>query len=186
LKSSVKKHEKGEAAMQRLYYLTDSVSSVLGMSRDLAEAGIGDNRLHVMGRNSAVLDQARVHTTTFLEETDLMPLGFTGTLAGLAFGALFGFVLAIMDPWTLELGGSAVLVGAAFFACFGAWLGGIIGISRCNHHLKPYLAHVRAGHYLVMVDVDTEEQEKRVHQVIDGLHREAQEAGREDHFSPLF
>jgi len=111
--------------MQRLYYLTDSVSSVLSISRDLDEAGIGDNRLHVMGQSNAVLNQAHVHTTTPLEETDLMPFGFTGALAGLALGALFGFLLAIMDPWTMELGGSAVLVGAAFFACFGAWLGGL-------------------------------------------------------------
>jgi hypothetical protein len=172
--------------MQRLYYLTESVSSVLNISRDLEASGIGDNRLHVMGQSNAVLDQAGVHITTPLEETDLMPFGFTGALAGLALGALFGFLLAIMDPWTLELGGSAVLVGAAFFACFGAWLGGIIGISRSNHHLRPYLDQVRAGHYLVMVDVDNEDQETRVHRVMDGQHTEASEAGREEHFSPLF
>lgn len=171
--------------MHRLYYLTDSVSSVLAISRDLEEAGIGDNRLHVMGQNNAVLDQAHVHTTTPLEETDLMPYGFTGAMGGLAFGVLFGFLLAIIDPWALELGGGAVIVGGIFFTCFGAWLGGILGVSRRNHHLEPYMEQVRAGHYLVMVDADNDQQADTVRRVMEGKHTEANEAGHEDRYTPL-
>ena len=171
--------------MKRLYYLTDSVSSVLGITRDLEIAGIGENRVHVMGKNHAVLDEAHVHTTTPLEETDLMPYGFTGAMIGLALGVILGFLLAMMDPWALELGGEAVLIGAAFFACFGAWIGGIAGISRRNHHLEPYLDRVREGHYLVMVDADDDDQERRVRRVMEGGHTEAAEAGHEDHYSPI-
>lgn len=171
--------------MKRLYYLTDSVSSVLEIIRDLEAAGIGENRVHVMGENHAVLDEARVHTTTAFEETDLMPYGFTGGMIGLVAGVLVGFLLAMMDPWALELGSMVVLVSAAFFACFGAWMGGIAGISRRNHHLEPYLDRIREGYYLVMVDVDDDDQEGRARRVMEDKHAEAAAAGREDHYSPI-
>ena len=50
--------------MKRIYYLTRSLSSVLGISKDLHEAGIGDNRIHVVGNNQGGLEQAGGHTTT--------------------------------------------------------------------------------------------------------------------------
>lgn len=172
--------------MKRLYYLTDSVSSVLDITRDLKQAGIGENRLHVMGRNSATLDQAHVHTTTPWEETEIMPSGFMGAVAGLCVGLIVGFALAGADPWGLSLGGEMVVAAAAFFTCFGAWLGGILGISSRNHHLEPYVDKVKAGHYLVMVDADDDQQEDSVRTVMSRQHREANEAGYEDHFSPFF
>lgn len=172
--------------MKRFYYLTDSVSSVLGITRDLAQVGIGGNRLHVMGRNNAVLDEAHVHTTTPWEETDIMPFGFMGALIGVGVGLLVGYGLAALDPWGVDMGGEVVIAATAFFTCFGAWLGGMLGISVRNHHLEPYLDKVRDGHYLVMVDADDEQQEGKVRDVMGHRHREANEAGREDHFSPLF
>lgn len=172
--------------MKRLYYLTDSVSSVLGITHDLKSAGIGENRLHVMGRNNGVLDEAHVHTTTPWEETEIMPSGFMGAIAGLCVGLVAGFALAGADPWGLTLGGETVVATAAFFTCFGAWLGGILGISSRNHHLEPYVDKVREGFYLVMVDADDDRQEERVRTVMSRQHREANEAGYEDHFSPFF
>lgn len=172
--------------MKRLYYLTDSVSSVLEITRDLEQVGIGENRLHVMGENSAVLEEAHVHTTTPWEETEIMPSGFMGAIAGLCVGLIAGFALAGADPWGLQLGGEVVVAAGAFFTCFGAWLGGILGISSRNHHLEPYVDKVREGHYLLMVDADDEHQEDRVRDIMNRRHREANEAGYEDHFSPFF
>jgi hypothetical protein len=172
--------------MKRLYYVTDSVNSVVSINEDLGRAGIGDNRVHVMGRDAAPLERAQVHTTTPWEETEIMPLGFMGAILGLTLGLLAGFGLAGLDPWGMDLGGEIIIACAAFFTCFGAWLGGILGISSRNHHIAPYMDQVEKGHYLVMVDADDEQQERQVRQVMERQHREANQAGYEDHFSPLF
>lgn len=173
--------------MKRIYYLTRSLSSVLGISRDLHAAGIGDNRIHVVGDNRGVLEQAGVHTTTLWEDTDIMHMGFMGAMWGGAFGMLGGLFLAGMDPWGTDLGSGVVMAATLFGMCLGAWLGGILGISTRNHHLTPFLPKVQHdGEYLVMVDADDDRMMHSVEQVMDERHREARQAGREDHYSPFF
>ena len=173
--------------MKRIYYLTRSLSSVLGISNDLHQAGIGDNRIHVMGNNRGVLEEAHVHTTTVLEETDIMYFGFWGAAWGAMAGLLFGLVLAGIDPWGVELGSGAVMASGLFGGCFGAWLGGIRGISSRNHHLQPYMSRVENnGEYLVMVDADNDLMARQIQTVMSGQHREARVAGQEDHYSPFF
>ena len=173
--------------MKRIYYMTRSLPSVMGISRDLHEAGIGDNRIHVTGKNVAALETAHVHTTTLLEDTDIMHSGFFGAMYGMAVGLVVGFMLAGMDPWGSDLGSGAIMGATLFFTCFGAWLGGIRGISSRNHHLVPYLGSLQQDEnsFLVMVDADDDRQMHQIEKVMQERHREAREAGHEDHYSPF-
>ena len=99
-------------------------------------------------------------------------------------GLLVGWALSGIDPWGLEIGFWGVMVSVLFFGSHGAWAGGIRGISHANYHLKPYLDDIRKGHYLIIVDVDREEQRKKVHRLLDhSLDVERQ--GDESAFSPL-
>ncbi|PKM22190.1 MAG: hypothetical protein CVV10_05575 [Gammaproteobacteria bacterium HGW-Gammaproteobacteria-14] len=173
--------------MKRYYYMTRSLASVLGISRDLGAEGIGENRIHVLGKNMGVLERAKVHTTTLWEETDILHFGFLGAMYGMIFGLFGGFVLAATDPWGVDLGSGTAIAATAFGICFGAWLGGIRGISTRNHHIEPYLANVeQEGGYLVMVDADDERQIRSIEKVMKIRHKEAREAGQEDHYSPFF
>jgi|SRR5690606_16544784 len=172
--------------MKRIYYLTSSLPSVQGISRDLHAVGIGDNRIHVTGGDLAGLQRAHVNTAGVLEETDLMHSAFVGAMYGLVAGMLAGLMLAGLDPWGRDLGMDAIMIVALFGTCVGAWLGGIRGISSRNHHIAPYLAHVEQGSdYLVMVDADDEQQLDAIERVMQERHREARQAGREEHYSPL-
>ena len=90
--------------MKRLYYFAKSLTSVQGITTDLRQAGIGENRLHVMGNDSSAMAQAHVHTATPWEETDIMHSGFVGALGGMAAGLVVGFMLAGADPWYLFRG----------------------------------------------------------------------------------
>lgn len=173
--------------MKRFYYRTRSLSSVLGISRDLQHAGIGASRIHVMGRNTGVLQQADLPTTSVWEETDILHFGFMGAIYGMVGGMIVGMLLAAMDPWGLPLDSDAVIACTAFGLCFGAWLGGIRGISTRNHHLAPYLSAVEQdGDYLVMVDADDDRHVHSIETVMHTRHQEAREAGHEDHYSPFF
>ena len=172
--------------MKRFYYMTRSLSSVLGIHQDLEAGGIGHNRLHVMGKHNTVLHQAKVHTTTPWEETDIMHSGFVGAVGGLVTGLLLGLILVAMQPFGIVLGSVTVMASTAFFLSLGAWFGGLIGISRRNHHLQKFLPDVARGEYLVMVDVDDNDQERRVRRIMGERHREARVAGEEDGYSPFF
>jgi len=83
-----------------------------------------------------------------------------------------------------EIGFWGVMVSVLFFGSHGAWAGGIRGISHANYHLKPYLDDIRKGHYLIIVDVDREEQRKKVHRLLDHS-LDAERQGDESAFSPL-
>ena len=171
--------------MKRLYYFTKSLTSVQGITRDLQQVGIGENRMHVMGTDTMALAQAHVHGTTTWEETDIMHSGFMGALIGMGVGLLAGFLIAGADPWGMQLESGAIIGATLFGTCFGAWLGGLRGVSSQNHHLTPYLGRVEQGDYLMMVDADDDQQAGRVEKVMKNHRHEAEEAGREEHFSPF-
>ena len=171
--------------MKRLYYFTKSLASVQGITGELRQAGIGENRLHVMGTDTMAIAQAHVHGTTTWEETDIMHSGFLGAIIGMAAGLFGGFLLAGADPWGTNLDSGAIIGMTLFGTCFGAWLGGLRGVSSTNHHLSPYLDRVEQGDYLMMVDADDDLQATKVENVMNGHRHEAEEAGREEHFSPF-
>ena len=171
--------------MKRLYYFTKSLTSVQGITRDLQQVGIGENRMHVMGTDTMAIAQAHVHGTTTWEETDIMHSGFMGALIGMGVGLLAGFLIAGAAPWGMQLESGAIIGATLFGTCFGAWLGGLRGVSSQNHHLTPYLDRVEQGDYLMMVDADDDQQAGRVAKVMKNHRHEAEEAGREEHFSPF-
>ena len=171
--------------MKRLYYFTKSLTSVQGITRDLQQVGIGENRMHVMGTDTMAIAQAHVHGTTTWEETDIMHSGFMGALIGMGVGLMAGFLITVADPWGMQLESGAIIGATLFGTCFGAWLGGLRGVSSQNHHLTPYLDRVEQGDYLMMVDADDDQQAGRVEKVMKNHRHEAEEAGREEHFSPF-
>ena len=171
--------------MKRLYYFTKSLTSVQGITRDLQQVGIGENRMHVMGTDTMAIAQAHVHGTTTWEETDIMHSGFMGALIGMGVGLLAGFLIAGADPWGMQLESGAIIGATLFGTWFGAWLGGLRGVTSQNPHLTPYLDRVEQGDYLMMVDADDDQQAGRVEKVMKNHRHEAEEAGREEHFSPF-
>jgi len=39
-------------------------------------------------------------------------------------------------------------------ASFGAWLGGLVGVSTENYKIKQFHKHIEEGEYLMLIDVD--------------------------------
>ena len=175
----------GRRIMKRFYYVTASIDSVQHITRDLDQAGLGAGRLHVTGKDPGPLRRARLHATTVWEDTDIMHGGFLGALIGTLTGIVVGFALAGLDPWGQQLDLGVVVFSTLFCLCLGAWLGGIVGISSRNHHLRPFWGEVEKGQYLVMVDADNDRQARDVADLMNRRHREARQVGREEHYSPF-
>ncbi|EKF72784.1 hypothetical protein A11A3_16975 [Alcanivorax hongdengensis A-11-3] len=171
--------------MKRFYYLMPSLPIVKGITEELRIAGINENRLCVLGQNPATVVQAHVHAATTWEETDVLHSGFLGALIGTGFGLLLGLVIAAVSLLGNRLDSEVLIATSVFGTCFGAWLGGIRGLSSRNHHLQPYLQRVDEGDYLMMVDADDDQQAEQISRIMARHSRDAEAVGQEDFFRPF-
>lgn len=170
--------------MHRVYYVVRSLEQVKAALTGLEQAEVGSNRVHVMARDNGELIRQGIHATTPWEDTNIMTTGFYGAVIGSVIGLVVGWALSVIDPWGLDINGWGIIIAVLFFGAHGAWAGGIRGISHSNYHLKPYLGDIRKGRYLIMVDVDREDQCERVHKMLDGtLHADRQDDDKA--FNPL-
>ncbi|MDF1820288.1 MAG: hypothetical protein P1U64_01855 [Alcanivoracaceae bacterium] len=170
--------------MYRAYYVIRKLKPLKAAVEQLENAGVGHNRIHVLARDNGMLERAGINHTTFWEDTDIMPAGYRGAWVGFAVGAVTGLLLVGADPFAVDLGAATFFAVTALFTCFGAWAGGLAGISGPQHHLRRYLGRVRRGAFLVMVDVDREEDVRTVKRILrQGVRGEKLDI--ETDFSPL-
>ena len=162
--------------MKRLYYLTKNVNVAEQVSYRLHEEGITDWNFHVLGKDKANLVRHHLHSTTPLQELDIIRSGERGVLAGFAVGvAVTGFVALFT-----QIGASMTLLMQVaiiiLLSLFGAWLGGLVGVSSENYKIRRFHEDIEAGFFLLMIDVRPE-QKRLLREVVDefGDIREAGE-----------
>ncbi len=135
--------------MKRLYYLTDNIDKAESISNDLHRSGISDWNFHVVSQDEAGLYRHHLHGTSFLGKTDLIHTAERGALLGVAAGVIAALILSMFITTNLLIDALVIL----FFACFGAWLGGLIGLGMTNYRLVKFEGPLSEGHYLLMIDV---------------------------------
>ena len=154
--------------MKRLYYLTQSLDSVSKISDDLHREGLSDWNIHVLSKDAAGLYHRHVHGANLFQQNDLIHSGEMGAMIGATLGILAGlmidslFALPMLVP-------AAVMVSATLF---GAWSGGLVGITKENYKVKRFHDDLEKGQYLIMVDVHGT-QELLVKQQVQRYHPEA-------------
>ncbi len=138
--------------MRRLYYIADDLPTTQAISETLHDEGITDWNFHVVARDEGGLYRHHIHSATPIQQLDIVHTGerfaMIGAIVGLAAGTAAYFGAGLTMP--------AVIVITLVAALFGAWLGGMVGLSRENYKLEPYHDEIEAGRYLIMVDVQTE------------------------------
>jgi hypothetical protein len=171
--------------MRRLYYLADDLETTKRVSDALHGEGILDWNFHVLAKDEAGLYQHRIHAATTYHQLDVIHTGerwgFLGAAIGLAI-ALTCYVLQPLpwpvDPFTVVL---MTLVGGLF----GAWQGGMVGLTRENYQLAPFHDDIESGRYLIMVDVKAENR-AQVREVMNMRFPDVQRAGSASTFiNPL-
>lgn len=175
--------------MKRLYYLTDSLDSVTRIVEDLHRDGITDWHLHVLSRNEAGLYHRQIHSANMLQENDVIHSGQLGALAGGLVGLVAATLLEWWNPFGVDIPLPALIVVAGVFTMFGAWSGGLAGVTRENYKTTRFHDDLVNGKHLVMVDV-SREQERLVRHQLCRYHPEACLAGEDTTlilpFSPNF
>ncbi|WP_067585046.1 hypothetical protein [Endozoicomonas ascidiicola] len=175
--------------MKRLYYLTGSLNSVTQIIDDLHHAGISDWHLHVLSRNEAGLYHRQIHSANMLQENDVLHSGELGALIGGLAGLTIATLLELWDPFEFAASFPMLILVAGVFTLFGAWSGGLAGVTRENYKTERFHDELIRGRHLIMVDV-SKQQEKVVRHHLSNYHPEASLAGEDTTlilpFSPNF
>ena len=164
--------------MKRLYYLTDSLDSVTSIFEDLQRDGITNWHLHVLSRNEAGLYHRQIHSANMLQENDVIHSGQLGALLGGAVGLLAATLLQWWNPFGVDIPLPALIIVAGVFTMFGAWSGGLAGVTRENYKTTRFHDELIRGKHLIMVDV-SRMQEKRIRFHLSRYHPEAFLAGED-------
>ncbi len=143
--------------MQRLYYLADDVDVTERVSEALHKEGTSDWNFHVLAKDEAGLCTHHVHRATPYQQLDVVRTGERWGLIGAAIGLLAGLVCFAWQPLPWETNTVMVVMMMLIGGFFGAWQGGMVGLTRESYKIAPFHDDIEAGRYLIMVDVKRED-----------------------------
>lgn len=167
--------------MKCIYFLSPTLKNTQQISDDLHAIGIDDWFLHIVSKDESGLSKERLHSSNYLETLDLIRDGLIGAASG--FGA--GIVLALLTMATQPFGPDIPLLAYAAIVfvvtCFGAWLGGLVGIASENKKLAKFHDEIEAGKYLILIYAK-QDQEGKIKEMMESRHKEAQLAAIDAQF----
>ncbi|MDX1344096.1 MAG: hypothetical protein R3309_03520 [Reinekea sp.] len=163
--------------MKRLYYITDQIDYAEHISEELTKNGIDSHHIHVLSKNESGVVTHHLNGPNLFERVDFI----RGALNGLVVGMLIGIVSLFIGRFFMDFGfsGIAQVAMLCLMMLFGSWVGGLVGFSRENAHIRRFHAQIEKGRHLMMIDVSAKE-ERLVHRIIEHLN-EAQYGGEDEH-----
>ena len=171
--------------MKRLYFVAEDVDTCERVSQTLHSEGIREGNFHVLAKDEAGLYQHRVRSATTYQQLDVIHTGERWALAGAAVGLAVGLLAWATQllPWGVDA--FTVVLMTMVGGLFGAWQGGMVGLSRENYKIAPYHADIEGGLYLIMIDVD-DGNRSRVREIMNMGFPEVRYRGKDSTFiNPL-
>ncbi len=146
--------------MRRLYYVADNVDDAEAVTAALQTEGVSHWHLHVLAKDAAGLYTHKIHSANPIHQLDFVRTGARYALAGLLSGCLLAVVLYGLSSWeviNLPTSPMVFVVLGLVGLCFGAWEGGLVGLTRENYKIERFHQEIEAGKYLIMVDVNKDQ-----------------------------
>jgi len=137
--------------MKCMYYLAPSLVSTQKISEDLHDVGIDDWLLHVVSKDEAGLKKVKIHSSNWLETTDLLRDGFIGANFGFIAGVIAAGGLMMFEPFGPGIPGVVFFFLVVVATLFGAWVGGLTGMDSENRKLRRFHEEIEAGEYLILI-----------------------------------
>lgn len=159
--------------MRALYYLMDKLETAEAMVGTLRNLNIDDDGYYIVSKDHDGVRRHHLHDASFMDSTDLIHSGERGALIGGLCGLLFALWIAVMKPMGLNMSLLAFLGVSALIGCFGAWVGGMVGLSHDNYKLSPFHDAIARGQYLLVINVREAAKAREVKQVLHRRHPEA-------------
>jgi hypothetical protein len=164
--------------MRRLYYVAEDLETTQQISDALHQAGITDWNFHVLAKDEGGLYRHHIHSATPIHQLDIIHTGGRWSIVGACVCLLAGLTVHLggLLPWTTSLFDVALFT--ILGGLFGAWQGGMVGLSRENYKIAPFHDDIEAGRYLVMVDVKTDNK-ARVREIMNMQFPQVRFSGRD-------
>ncbi len=164
--------------MKRLYYQTKNVESTERVADDLHREGVTDWHFHVISKNEAGLQKHRVHLAAPWHRFDILHTGERGAVIGASLGLLVGLFAVLSTPIGEIFGFWFLPLPTGLCGFFGAWVGGLVGLSHESYKISRFHDVIEAGDYLLMVDI-RKNQEEKVRSMMQREHPEADFRGED-------
>ena len=158
--------------MKCLYYLAPDLDSTHRISDDLHEVGVLDWFLHVISRDEAGLKREHIHSSNYLETTDILRDGIIGANLGFIGAVIAAALVMFFEPFGPETPKVIYFFVIVVFTLFGAWVGGLTGIDNENKKLKRFHDDIEAGKFLILIYAG-KEKEDTIREMMKNKHPEA-------------
>jgi hypothetical protein len=158
--------------MKCFYYLAPTLDSTHQISDDLHEVGVLDWFLHVIAKDEAGLKREQLHSSNYLETTDILRDGLIGANIGFVLAVIAAGLVMVLEPFGPETPKVVYFFVVVVFTLFGAWVGGLTGIDKENRKLKRFHDDIEAGKYLILIYAG-KEQEEVIREMMREKHEEA-------------
>ncbi len=158
--------------MKRMFYLTHSIESADTIARDLHDAGIAKQQIHVLGGTGTALEEHHLKPANIFQRTDIVRSIERALLVACLMSILFTLPLNYIEAFTFN----AWLGISAFCLAFCLIAGTVSGLAQENCQIYRFHRAVSEGQYLIMIDI-SEGQAPIVRRVMGRQHPEASMEG---------
>jgi len=140
--------------MHRLYFLMPDVTVTHNLVNELLLSHVEERHIHVIAKEGTPMEE--LPEASLLQKSDFIPAIERGLTLGAVTGVIVGLVAMSLPPAGLVIGGGAVFAIGAAGAGVGGWLSSMVGVSVPSTRLKKFEDAIKAGEFLVLVDVKRE------------------------------
>lgn len=139
--------------MRRLYYVAEDVDTSQRISAALHAEGISDWNFHVLAKDEDGLYRHHIHSASPIHQLDIVHTGERWAIVGALICFTIGLAAHLSGSLPWETSPVSVVLVTLVGGLFGAWQGGMVGMSRENYKIEPFHDDIEAGRYLILVDV---------------------------------
>lgn len=159
--------------MKCVYYLSPTLKSTQQISQDLHGIGINDWFVHIVSKNESELSKEKLHSSNYIETLDVIRIGLIGAASGFTAGIAAAALTMILEPFGPDMHWFGYIAIVFVLSCFGAWIGGLVGIASENKKLANFSTDVQAGKFLILIYAK-KRQEEKVREMMTTKHAEAE------------
>jgi hypothetical protein len=167
--------------MKCIYYLSPTLKSTQQISDDLHDIGVDDWFLHIVSKNESELSKEKLHSSNYIETLDVIRDGIIGAAMGFTAGILAAGLATVVEPFGPDMHWFGYVAIVFVLSCFGAWVGGLVGIASENKKLSNFRADIDAGKYLILIYAK-KHQDDKIKQMMAAKHAEAELAAVDANF----